>query len=434
MSILSWLGKTIGLTDHGFFGAYYGATNNTGQVVTTNSALSVAAAWACIRLLSESVGIIPLGVYRKSPSGGREALSDHPAYMLTRVRPNDEMTSDELWQAVAASLATEGNALLMPLFYDGRITSLEFIPWRDVNVTRSPAWVLTYQFQWHGKRYELTADRVIHFRGFGMGGDVGLSAIRHGAQTLGIAMAADKSAGRSFRGGASKAGLIQSQKVLVGDQREAFDKMLATYQGTDSADKIMVLPPGFEWKETGITMADLQLLQSRGFSVEQVCSIFRVPPFMIGHTEKATSWGTGLEQQVIAFLTFALAPYLKRIEERLKLQLLSPLDQRNGVYIEFNREALLQADSAARAALYSVMTQNGLMTRNEIRDKENLPRMEGGDDLTVQSALVRLRDLAKIAGVEGATGGGADAQRARQSLRAWLDVQDVAPPEPARQE
>jgi phage portal protein BeeE len=403
MSILSWLGKTIGLTDHGFFGAYYGATNNTGQVVTTNSALSVAAAWACIRLLSESVGIIPLGVYRKSPSGGREALSDHPAYMLTRVRPNDEMTSDELWQAVAASLATEGNALLMPLFYDGRITSLEFIPWRDVNVTRSPAWVLTYQFQWHGKRYELTADRVIHFRGFGMGGDVGLSAIRHGAQTLGIAMAADKSAGRSFRGGASKAGLIQSQKVLVGDQREAFDKML-------------------------------QLLQSRGFSVEQVCSIFRVPPFMIGHTEKATSWGTGLEQQVIAFLTFALAPYLKRIEERLKLQLLSPLDQRNGVYIEFNREALLQADSAARAALYSVMTQNGLMTRNEIRDKENLPRMEGGDDLTVQSALVRLRDLAKIAGVEGATGGGADAQRARQSLRAWLDVQDAAPPEPARQE
>lgn len=435
MSVLSWLGRTIGLTDHKFFAAYFGASNNTGQVVTTNSALSVAAAWACIRLLSESVGIMPLGVYRKSADGGREALDKHPAYALIHNKPNEDMTADEIWQGVAASLATEGNALLYPLKYRDEVTALEFIPWRDVEVSRPmPSQALRYGFQWRGKRRELDGRDVMHFRGFGIGADVGLSAIRYGAQTLGIAMAADKSAGRSFRSGTNGAGFIKSDKVLNETQRADFVKSLTQYRDSDDFDKIMLLQGGFDWVSTGITMADLQILEARGFSVEQICSIFRVPPFMIGHTEKTTSWGAGLEQQTLAFLTFALAPYLKRIEERLKLQLLSPADRAAGIYIEFNREALLQADSAGRAALYNVMAQNGILTRNEIRALENRSSKKGGDDLTVQSAMIRLEDLSKMVQADGGTGGGAAAQRARQSMRAFLDVQDPAPePDDSRQ-
>ena len=438
MSVFSWLGKAIGLQNHKFFVDYYGALNNTGQTVTTNSALSVAAAWACIRLLSESVGIMPLGVYRKNANGGRDSLPEHPAYRLIHNKPNDSMTADEIWQAVAGSLATEGNALLFPLKYRGDVTALEFIPWRDVNVIEEPkTWALKYQFQWHGVRKELGGDDVIAFRGFGNGGKEGLSAIRYGAQTLGIAMAADRSAGRAFRSGKNPAGFISTEKNLDKQQRADLKDSLAERATHDADDGIMLLPGGLKWERTGITASDLQLLEARGFSVEQTCSLFRVPPFMIGHTEKNTSWGAGLEQQTLAFLTFALSPYLKRIEERLKLQLLSEDDRNSGVYIEFNREALLQADSAGRAALYSVFANNGIFTRNEIRALENRSSKPGGDDLTVQSALIRLQDLSKMVDQPGAAGGGADAQKARQALRAWLDVQDqklLPAPDPARQD
>lgn len=139
---------------------------------------------------------------------------------------------------------------------------------------------------------------------------------------------------------------------------------------------------------------DAQLIETRGFNVDQVCRIFRVPPFMVGHTQNSTSWGTGLEQQQIGFLTFAMRPYLVRIEQSIRKQLLKP-SERSSFYAEFVIEGLMRADSSGRAALYTSAGQNGWMTRNEMRRRENLPPIEGGDTLTVQSNLVPLDQLGK---------------------------------------
>ena len=137
------------------------------------------------------------------------------------------------------------------------------------------------------------------------------------------------------------------------------------------------------------------MLETRAFHVEEICRWFRVPPFMVGHSEKSTSWGTGLEQQMIGFLTFALRPYLTRIEQGIKKSLLSPTE-RTKYFAEFALEGLMRADSNARAALYSSASQNGWMTRNEIRDLENRPPLSGGDELTVQSNLVPINVLGKV--------------------------------------
>ena len=147
----------------------------------------------------------------------------------------------------------------------------------------------------------------------------------------------------------------------------------------------------------GLPPEDLQLLQTRGFHVEEICRWFRVPPFMVGHTEKSTSWGTGLEQQMIGFLTFSLRPYLSRIEQAVKKQLVPPAEQ-STIYAEFNLEGLLRADSAGRAALYASAAQNGWMMRSEIRAKENLPHVDGSDVLTCQSNLVPLDKLGQQTG------------------------------------
>jgi HK97 family phage portal protein len=134
---------------------------------------------------------------------------------------------------------------------------------------------------------------------------------------------------------------------------------------------------------------DAQMLETRKFNIEEICRWFRVPPFMIGHTEKSTSWGTGLEQQMIGFLTFALRPYLTRIEQAIKRSLI-PAEERDSVFAEFKVDGLLRADSAARWSTYQIAVMNGIMTRNEVRGLENLPPHDSADDLTVQSQNVPL--------------------------------------------
>jgi len=390
--------------------------------VTTDSAMTVAAAFACIRLLSESAGILPVGVYRKSPDGGREPVLDHFAYRLVHDGPNPDVTSAEYWESVVANLATEGNAFALKIASGGKTVSLEPIDPKVMTVSRYPTTHdLRYTFTWRGKKRDVGADRMIHFRGFGKGGDCGVSVIRYGANTLGIAMAADDTAGRQFRSGTSKAGFIQTDKVLTDDQRGQFRKSVEGYRLSDDADKIMLLEGGFKFEATGINPNDLQLLTARGFSVEQVCSLFRVPPFMIGHTEKTTSWGTGLEQQVIGFLTFALLPYLRKMEARLNLSLLTDVDRANGLYCKFNIEALLRADSAARALFYASALQNGWLNRDTVREKEELGRIPGGDRYTVQSNLVGLDKLDDV------LKGGGDAGAVKQALRRFLEL-DAMPP------
>jgi HK97 family phage portal protein len=182
-----------------------------------------------------------------------------------------------------------------------------------------------------------------------------------------------------------------------------------------------LLEGGIDAKALGINPDDAQLLESRSFSVEEICRWFRVPPFMVGHSEKSTSWGSGIEQQMIAFLTFTLRPWLVRIEQAIAKDLQTPAD-RLRFYPKYAVEGLLRADSTARAAFYTAMVNNGVLTRDEVRELEDREPMGGNAAvLTVQSAMTTLDGLG--------TAQGADANATRAALRAFLGVSD---PEPSK--
>jgi HK97 family phage portal protein len=159
----------------------------------------------------------------------------------------------------------------------------------------------------------------------------------------------------------------------------------------------MILNGG--WKATALSInpEDAQLLESRGFNVEEVCRFFGVPPVLVGHSEKQSSWGTGIEQIVLGFLKFTMRPRLRRMEQALEKQLLSAADRARGVRIEFNVEGLLRASSKERAEFYRTMTQVGAMTINEVRRKENLPPVEGGDVPRIQSQNAPITDVPAVA-------------------------------------
>ena len=369
-----------------------------GPPVGPNRAMQLATVWSCVRLLSETIGTLPLGVYAKKADGSRATSSDHQLYSVLHDSPNADQSAVEFWESVVACLCLWGNFYAeKALDGAGRLAALNLVAPDRMNVSRDVNGARVYSWaDLKGHSHKAGEAEIFHVRGFGIGLDTGLSPIGYARATLGAAIAADTSAAAAFQNGMRPSGLLIVDQKLSAEQRQDIrTSVLEPLTGPANNARAGVLEKGFDWKDIGgLPPEDMQLLETRAFHVEEICRWFRVPPFMVGHTEKSTSWGTGLEQQMIGFLTFSLRPYLSRIEQAVKKQLCTPADLAAGVYAEFNLEGLLRADSAGRAALYSSAGQNGWMDRDEIRDKENLPRRGGGAaKLTVQSALIPIDQL-----------------------------------------
>jgi HK97 family phage portal protein len=192
-------------------------------------------------------------------------------------------------------------------------------------------------------------------------------------------------------------------QFLNKEQRDQARKIYSDITaGAENATNSWVLEGGAKYEAIDIPPDDLQMLESRQFQLAEIARFFRVPSHLINDSEKSTTWGSGLEQLNLAFLQYTLNPYLRQWESVISDSLLTAPDKRR-VIVEHNVEGLLRADSAGRAQFYSTMAQNGLMTRNEIRRKENLPPKTGGDELTVQV------NLAPVGSLPSATGGASNA-------------------------
>ncbi|MGO1079945.1 phage portal protein [Inquilinus sp. CA228] len=364
--------------------------------MTVDSALQLATVWACIRLLAETISTLPLPVYRRNSKGQPEAAPDHPLYPLLHDQPNADMTAVNFWECVVACLCLWGDSYSEKSFVGQRIAALTPMRPDLTRPFRRENGRICYAYSDPDGYRELDEDQVLHIKGFGIDGLKGLSPIGYARNSLGAAMATDEASSRVFANGLKTSGFVEVDKILKPDQRKQIEDMLTEFTGSGNAGRVMVLEAGFNYKQLTLPPEDAQMLQTRAFQVEEICRWFRVPPFMIGHTEKSTSWGTGLEQQMIGFLTFALRPYLTRIEQAVKKSLIVPAE-RGRVFAEFNLEGLLRADSQGRAALYNAGADHGWLKRNEIRRKENLPPEPGGEMLTVQSNMVPLDQLGRVA-------------------------------------
>lgn len=367
-----------------------GGMSAAGKVVTIDSALHLATVFACVRLIAETIATLPLVLYRRGADGARSPATDTPLYALLHHSPNADMTAVEFWEGVVLCVALGGNAYARKEMIGGRLVALTPLAFDQMTVRRNDRGAREYVYTDKDGRKVYREDEIFHVRGFGGSGDMGLSPVSIARQSMGAALAADEFAASIMKNGARPSGVLTVDQVLKPEQRAALKKnIVEPFVGSENAGGVMVFEAGMKWQAVTMNLDDAQFLQTRAFQVEELCRWFRVPPTMVGHSNGSSNWGTGIEQQMIGFLTFTLRPYLKRIEQAIGRSLIGAKD-RATLTAEFNVEGLLRADSAARASFYATMTQNGIMTRNECRALENRPPMPGGDDLTVQSQNVPL--------------------------------------------
>lgn len=418
MSVFSWLSRQFSLKDAGAWLGHFAASSHAGKTVTPDTALNLSAAWACVNVVSSTWATLPQKLFRRVGADDRKVEEDHPLADVLR-NPNADQTPAEFWEGAGACVMLRGRFHARKLYRNVRTGGREIIGLETMSPDRT---TMTREggrlkFQWRdpdGKLVVIDEEDVFHMTPFG-----GRSPIEYARHNLGLALAADETAARMFAQGLQSGGFLSTDSELKDPQRKQLKKIIDDFVGSKNAGKLMILEAGMKWTPLGFKPEEAQLLTSRAFQVEEICRWFGVPPVLIGHASAGqTMWGSGVEQIFLGWLTLNLRPLLVKAEQAMNKRLLSPAERRR-LYVEHSIEGLLRADSAGRAALYSSFAQNGVMSRNEIRKRENLPPVDGGDELTVQSNLVPLGQLGNSP---------ADERQARSALRAWLGM--VEEPKP----
>lgn len=345
--------------------------SGSGKHVGEGSAMKMSAVYACVRTLAENVASLPLRVRRKTAIGSEDA-EDHPLFSILKNDPNNSETSYEWLERSHAAYEMRGNAygLVKRDRYFG-VEGIEYVGQHEVQVVRIG----------RGRGYKLGGKlmqpgEILHVPNLSLDGLTGLSVIRQAAEGIGVALAAQEYGAKFFGNNAVPGGVIDFPVGTTPAQAKEFlEKWKANHAGSTNYGKVAGLVGGMKYQNVGISNDDAEFLATRNFEVEDIARFYGVPLFLLQSTEKATSWGTGLEQMQLAFVQFTLRPRLVRWERRLTSTLLSADDRAAGYYCSFNLNALLRGAFADRMSGYVQGLTNGIYSINEVRRLEDLPEL-----------------------------------------------------------
>ncbi|MBX9926604.1 MAG: phage portal protein [Hyphomicrobiaceae bacterium] len=366
--------------------------NAAGESVNPSSVLGLSTAWACVNLIAGVHGTLPFEVWRINPRTGFPERAEGHWLNALLAAPNLEQTRIDLLEFVSTSIELRGSGFVRKgrVVEGGSLVSLTPLDPDLVYVSRRrDNSALEYRcLNWRGEVEVLGPADVWHIRGFGGNPLGGMSTLSYGCQAFGHSIALQKAASAVFKNGLQPSGVISYSDWLTEPRRQQAHAQIDTLRGSRNAGKPLVLEGGMQWTSLSFKPEEAQMLQAQSFSVEDICRWFGTPPVLVGHTEKVSSWGTGIGEITLGWLKFGLRRRFKRMEASADQQLLTAADRAAGYYLRYNIDALLRADSKGRAAFYEVMTRAGIMTINECRKLEGLPPVPGGDVPRMQSQNV----------------------------------------------
>lgn len=358
------------------------STSAAGVSVTPERALALAAVFACVRVLAQSVGQMPCHLYERRGAEKTKAIN-HPLYDILHFAPNKFQTAKEWKEWMIACLGLQGNAYsqIVRTGPANRRRVAELLPLHPDAVTPlydAGAGDVFYRVALAGGGTDtLPSSDVLHIRLFSLDGFTGLNPIRYLREAIGLGIAAEVFGARLFSNGAQPGGVLEHPGKLT---EAAYNRLKTSFeerhQGADNAHKVALLEEGMKFQAVGFPASDSQFLETRKYQRSEIAGFYGVPPHLIGDLDRATF--SNIEHQSLAFVVHTLMPYLIGLEERVALQLLTP-EERARYFARFNVAGLLRGDMTARADFYTKLVNIGAMSMNEVRDREDMNPREGGD-------------------------------------------------------
>lgn len=347
-----------------------------GVDVNTTTAEGISAVYACVAAISETVGSLPLDVYRDTDQG-REKAKSHPLYKILHDTPNNYQTALEFREQMQRHVLLRGNAFAEIVWNpNGSVKALLPMHPDSVTVLRSSQGNLLYEHvDRNGNQRRLLADEVLHLRYHSDDGILGRSPIQVARDTIGLALAERTHGAKMFEQGTKLSGVIETPPGTTKEQvSQIRDSWAAGQSGVSNHGKTAVLPQGATFKTVSMTLEDADWIQARRLSIVECCRLFRVPPVMVADMEAANY--SNVVELARFFVTNTLRRHLVMWEQAINRACIT-----NPVFfVEHNVEGLLRGDSLARANFYQRGIEDGWMLKSEVRRIENLPTIEGIDD------------------------------------------------------
>ena len=351
-----------------------------GAAVNESSAMAISTVYACTYKIASTLASLNLEIYEKSGRNIRPNTT-HPAYGLVKDAPNQMMTSYEFWETIISHAVVNGCGYAI-IERDGSGYGRRMLIVDYYDVDRMPA--------------ESEEGYIYRVRDYGMVQPENMleicnlqrkSPIRLHRENLGLAKAAQDFGANYFGSDGQMTGILSSDQPL---KKEQMDVIQQSWNRASGQAGTKLLPFGFKYSRISISPDEAQFIETRKFQAEEICRIFSVPPALV-QLESQTTYNN-VEQQNLMFARHTISPWAKRIEQEIDRKLLMA-NERPATYAKFNLNDLFRGDMQARATFYREMTQIGALSINEVRMKEEMNPVDGGDTHTVQVNQIALDRL-----------------------------------------
>lgn len=371
--------------------------NFLGVDTTGGDALSEATYFACIKVLSESIGKLPLKIQQYTPEHGIRTARDHPYYRMLNERPNRFMTASVFWGTMEQLRNHYGNSYAWIDTRDAERPQLWVMNPESVTVVYDNARKLAdapdvyYKYSTPTGVLVLGSEEVLHFKSHQtVDGLVGVSVREQLASTIQGNIKAQRLVNKMYENGMTAKSVLQYTGNLKDANVEALVKGIEAYAKGEMKDKgienIVPIPLGFSLTPLNVKLADSQFIEIKQYSALQIASAFGVKPYQVGDYTKSSY--ASAEAQQLSFLVDTLLYIVKQYEEEIGYKLLSDAEEAKGYHAKFNTGVILRADQKTQIETLSAAVSNFLMTPNEAREKLDLPSKEGGDRLLGNGASI----------------------------------------------
>lgn len=358
----------------------------------STSAMKISAFHRAVNLISQSCGILPIKLYKKTEDGKQE-IENELSWMINN-EPNGIQSRYTFFKQIMQDVLLFGNGYALIIREGTNVKEIRYIKPMYVTIIYNEVdYTVKYDIKGYGVKQSY---EVLHFFNESDDGIQGKSILKSAGDTLELAADSNRTARKFFKNGMGISGILKFKNLLNDKQRNEIRTAWSTSMSTGEGG-IAILGNDADFQSVSLDPKNSQLLESRQFNVAEIARFFDLNPCMLGTDSNYNQ----IEAAMIGFLQECLQPKLTMMEQELSRKLLLTRERMQGYYFAWSTEDILRCTKKDLAEYFTKLVNNGLATPNELREKLDLKPMEGGDECYMQTAMAPINNIVKNTENEG---------------------------------